>query len=204
MRWIRLAGHVLAWVVLGVAVAVLAAVVLVPRVMGWVPLTVLSGSMEPTITTGSQVVVEPVRGPAEVAALEVGDVITVMPRPEDPTLVTHRVVTKRWGADGSVVLTTQGDANATEDPWRLTSTQVRGRVLYHVPYVGYLAQTLDADQRDRAALLVAVALLCYAGWQLTHAVRDRRARPARVPLAQRAPQDTGGEFPERRVPRMSR
>ena len=50
--------------------AVLVLVVAVPRVLGLVPLTILSGSMEPTLPVGSQVFVDPVES-AEQAREEV-------------------------------------------------------------------------------------------------------------------------------------
>src|SRR5690606_9993103 len=132
--------HVLPGVVL---LALLAALVLVPRVLGWAPLTVLTGSMEPTIPTGSQVVVAPVD---DVAALEVGDVITVMPFPDDPTLVTHRVVARTDTADGPSFVT-QGDANDVADAWEVTETQIRGEVRYWLPVAGYVATALSGHTK---------------------------------------------------------
>ncbi|WP_341359344.1 signal peptidase I [Georgenia sp. M64] len=163
------------WLALAVVAALALAMVVVPHLAGWVPLTILSGSMEPTIPTGSQVVVEPVRGEAATAALAPGDVVTVMPYPNDPTLVTHRVVARAVAADGTVVLTTRGDANDAADPWPLTATQVRGVVRYHIPYAGYLATALDGDQKRTGTAALAVALLGYAGIQLVRAAADRSA-----------------------------
>lgn len=159
-----------------VVVGVVIAVVVVPRVLGWVPLTILSGSMEPAIPVGSQVVVEPVRTEEEVARLRVGDVVTFMPYPDDPTLVTHRVVARTATADGTVELTTQGDANDAPDAGPLTATQIRGLVRYHVPYVGYAATFLDGAQKELAVTVLAVVLLGYAVWQLAAAGRARRGR----------------------------
>ena len=59
-RIVRRLVAALAGLVAVVVGAVLLAVVVVPRVAGWVPLTVLSGSMAPAIPTGSQVIVRPV------------------------------------------------------------------------------------------------------------------------------------------------
>ena len=156
--------------------ALLLAVVVLPLALGWVPLTVLSGSMEPTVPTGSQVVVAPLEGEDDAAGLSTGDVVTFMPRPDDPTLVTHRIVGVAVDGEGRRSFTTQGDANAAPDAEPVTATQLRGLVKYHVPWAGYAATLLDAEQKRSGIVLVAAALFGYALWQLVGAVRDR-ARP---------------------------
>lgn len=178
-RVLRRVLSIVVGVALAVVVAVVAAVVIVPRVLGWVPLTILSGSMEPTIPVGSQVIVEPLLTEAEVSDLQLGDVITFMPNPDDPTLVTHRVVGRTLVGDGTVELTTQGDANDVADEGVLTSTQIRGLVRYHVPYVGYAATFLGPGEKNLVAAGLAVSLLAYAVWQISVARRARRNRPAR-------------------------
>ncbi|MGC5629261.1 signal peptidase I [Georgenia sp. Z1344] len=169
---VRRLGRIVAGLALVAIIAVLGALVIVPRLMGWVPLTILTGSMEPTIPTGSQVVIERVQGEEEASELQVGDVITVMPYPNDPTLVTHRIVERRVSADG-VSFVTQGDANNTADEWDVTATQIRGEVGYHVPYAGYVASFLDGGQKATGAILAAGVLLTYAAVQIVGAVRRR-------------------------------
>ena len=188
-RGARAVVTVAGWLALAVVTALALAMVVVPHLTGWVPLTILSGSMEPTIPTGSQVVVEPVRGEAATAALALGDVVTVMPYPDDPTLVTHRVVARAVAGDGTVVLTTRGDANDAADPWPLTATQVRGVVRYRIPYAGYLATALDGDQKRTGTTALAVALLGYAGIQLVRAAVDRSAGRRARDDAPAGPQD---------------
>ncbi|KAE8764180.1 signal peptidase I [Georgenia thermotolerans] len=177
MNIARRAGNVVLWLVLAAVAALAAVMVLIPRVMGWVPLTILTGSMDPTIPAGSQVVVATVDGEADAARLNIGDVITFMPYPDDPTLVTHRVVARTLSTDGTISFTTQGDANNAPDEWTLTATQIRGVVEYHVPYAGYLATALDGSQKQTGVAVVAAALLAYAAVQLLGALRHHR-RPA--------------------------
>ena len=155
--------------------ALLALMVIIPLVMHWVPLTVLSGSMEPTIPVGSQVVVKRVESDADVARLRSGQVITFLPDPGSPRLVTHRIVTVAVDSDGTRTIRTKGDANASEDPWRLGTTQIRGVVQYHLPYVGYVANVLNRDEKARGIYLVAGGLFAYAAWQALVALRGRRA-----------------------------
>lgn len=153
-----------------VLVVTLAALVVVPRLLGWAPLTVLSGSMEPTIPTGSQVVVSRVH---DVTSLEVGDVITVMPYPDNATLVTHRII-ERTDSIGGPTFTTQGDANDVADPWELTETQIRGEVRYWVPGAGYVATLLSGHTKALGTLVIALSLFGYAALQVVSAVRERR------------------------------
>ncbi|GAA4286955.1 signal peptidase I [Georgenia daeguensis] len=191
---LRRARTALLWLILGLLAALALAIVVVPRVLGWVPLTILTGSMEPTIPTGSQVVVAPVEGDEDAQSLQIGDVVTFMPYPDDQTLVTHRIVSRSVGTDGSVSFTTQGDANGAADPWELTATQLRGEVRYHVPYAGYVATMLDGNQKSTGIVVVAVVLFGYAAIQLVTAARDarrpkRRTAPDEEPTADPTEQD---------------
>jgi signal peptidase I len=169
----RGAATALTWLALAVVASVLVATVLVPRVAGWVPLTVMSGSMAPGIPAGSQVVVDPVRA-EDVTELATGDVITFMPYPDDPTLLTHRIVGIGVNGDGERSFVTQGDANDVEDPDPVTVPQVRGVLKYHVPFVGHVATALSLEQKDVGRNIAAGALALFAAWQLVSARRSRK------------------------------
>lgn len=169
-----------AWGLAGLVIVLLAVMIVIPRLTGWIPLSVLSGSMEPTIPTGSMVVVAPIEGEEDLAALSTGDVITFMPRPDDPTLVTHRVISQGVRTDGSTVFTTQGDANGAPDRAPVEAQQVRGVVRYHVPYAGHLSLLLNVEQKQTGVLLAALGFFGYAGFQAVRAVRtvrDARSQP---------------------------
>lgn len=172
---VRRAGHVMLLALLAAVSALLLAVVLVPLVLGWIPLTVVSGSMEPTVPVGSQVVVEPLEGPEDAGRLAIGDVVTFMPRPDDATLVTHRIVGTASDSTGELSFTTQGDANGSPDEGEITHVQLRGLVKYHVPYAGYAAALLDPAQKRTGVVLAAAALLGYMLWQVVGVARDRRS-----------------------------
>lgn len=155
---------VLVVVVLALAVAVVA----VPKLLGAVPLTVLSGSMEPVLSPGDVVVVRPVAADD----LRTGDVVTFQPVSDDPSLVTHRVVGIGSTGGGDRVFTTRGDANgADDDP--VTADQVMGRVVYSVPLVGHLT---NASWGPTAVTVAAVALIGYG--LLTFVLPDRTRRGA--------------------------
>lgn len=117
--------------VLGLAMA---GVTVVAARTGVRPLVVRSGSMEPTIPTGSMVLVQRVAA-AEIA---VGDVVAVE-RP-DHTRVTHRVVDlERHGETAE--LTLKGDANEDVDPAPVNVVEA-DRLIRQVPEVGRFAAWL--------------------------------------------------------------
>lgn len=110
--------------------AVLAALLLVPRIFGYETLAVLSGSMEPEISVGEIVYAKEV-APEE---LKVGDVLTY--QVNGSTMVTHRIV--EVDAENKRFIT-KGDANDAVDGSPVTYDQVVGRADYHVPYLGYIS-----------------------------------------------------------------
>lgn len=177
---LSIAGSVLSWLILGLLLLLLLALVAVPALLGWVPLTVLSGSMEPTIRTGSQVVVSPVDTPEKIATLQSGDIITYLPRPEDPSLITHRITAVSVSEDGTRTFTTQGDANSSADE-PVTEQMIRGELRYHVPWVGYAANALTGQQKNIGIVVLAAALFGYAGWQILRAFGERRRAAAPKP-----------------------
>jgi signal peptidase len=166
--------RVAAWTVIVGTAAVLLAAVLVPRMGGATPYTVLTGSMTPTYPPGSLVVVRTV----EPESLTTGDVITYQLDSGKPTVVTHRIVSQGFDGDGEVVLHTQGDANDGPDPDPVKAVQVRGEVWYAVPYLGYLNTVLTGKERQLGVYAAAAGLLGYALLSFIGAARDtRRARP---------------------------
>lgn len=168
--------RVAAWtVILGIA-AVLAVAVLVPRVGGATPYTVLTGSMAPTYPPGSLVVVRPV----DPESIRTGDVITYQLESGQPAVVTHRVVSQGFAGDGEVVLHTKGDANEDPDPKPVREVQVKGEVWYSVPYLGYVNNLLSGRERQLGVYAAAAGLLGYALLSFVGAARDtRRTRPVK-------------------------
>src|SRR5438093_130827 len=95
--------------------------------------SVVSGSMEPTLPLGSVVLLAPIQGP-DVA---VGNIITFQHPERAGDLVTHRVIGIDGAADGRFFLT-KGDANGTQDSWRVPATGSGWRVRFFLPFLGYL------------------------------------------------------------------
>lgn len=93
-------------------------------------LTVLSGSMEPTIKTGSVVLIKPI------TTYKVGDVITFGEMTQTTVPKTHRIVSTEI-INGTQYYATKGDANKDEDISKVKIDDVRGKVLFWIPYMGY-------------------------------------------------------------------
>lgn len=145
-----------------VCLAFVVAVLAVPRVIGAVPLTVLTGSMAPTFEPGDLIVTMPV----EDAKNEVkrGDIITFQPESGVGTLVTHRVVSVGFTLGGKSLFTTRGDANDSEDE-PILEEQVMGKYLYHIPYLGYVANAIPNDTKPVMIQVLGIAILGWAAIQ---------------------------------------
>lgn len=150
-----------------------ALVILVPAVTGSTPMTILTGSMEPTYPPGTLIIVKPV----DVSEIAIGDPITYQLKSGEPEVVTHRAVAIS-SVNGELLFTTRGDNNAVDDPAPVRPVQVRGTVWYSVPYIGYVNTVVNGDNRSWIVPLSAVALFAYAGWMfasgIAQSVRRRR------------------------------
>jgi signal peptidase len=150
-RLTRLLTGILAWAAIGVGVGLTLAV-FGPALAGYRSFTVLTGSMVPALQVGDLVVDEPI-APLDIRP---GDVIT-FPDPEQRgRLITHRARGIRV-RDGVVEVTTKGDANNAVERWSIAVTGRVGRVVYRLPWLGYVL--VSARSRPgRIALLVLPAL----------------------------------------------
>src|SRR5579885_3669842 len=121
-----------------------------PTVFGYRTYVVLSGSMEPAIHTGAVVVAQPVPP----TSLKVGDVI-VYNRSDADERITHRIVDIKDADAGRPTFTTKGDANGAPDPWTVQyPTNTAGKVVFSVPYVGYLDAALESPQGRLAFIII--------------------------------------------------
>ena len=133
-RFLGLAANV---TLTGAALVVVGALAasLAPRVLGYSPVIVYGSSMTDTIPVGSIAVTKEVQ-PEDVT---VGDVVVFYPPTTSPDRLPlmHRVVAIRE-EEGQRLFRTKGDGNATPDPWEIGIEGRGSRVVYAVPYVGYL------------------------------------------------------------------
>jgi len=145
----RTSGKILYGIFIAVlfGVAGLFVVSLMPLGNGLQMKIVKSGSMEPAIHTGSLAVVMPQKSYGK------GDIITFGEDSRTKVPTTHRIVSVEETRSGNLY-TTKGDANEEADSSAVAHSDVLGRVIIAVPYVGYI---LDfARQPLGFAFLIAV------------------------------------------------
>ncbi|MGC1167154.1 MAG: signal peptidase I [Solirubrobacterales bacterium] len=145
----------LAWAVASFVLAVLLAAAL-PLGLGGTSMVVRSGSMTPAIRTGDVVVVRPM-SPTEAA---VGDIVTFKDPAGSDRLLVHRVrAISRSGDEIEVI--TRGDANTTQERWKVAADGTIGAVLYRVPALGFAVSWIGSPA-GRVGLVIVPALLLIA------------------------------------------
>ena len=168
-RWLRRitpALSILCWFYLSVVAFLFAWVVIVWAAVGWEPMVVTTGSMQPAINPGDIVLSAP---PEDGVRLDAGTVITF----EDPVrpgeLITHRIDTVN--PDGSY--TTRGDANSSADSYEVTTDELTGVGRLLVPAVGLPRVWMD---EGRIVIVIGWAVATVlAIWGAVH--RPRRTDP---------------------------
>jgi signal peptidase len=164
------AGRAFALLVAGLVVVVLGLTIVAPRVMGASTYTILTGSMRPGMPPGTVVVIKP----AAADHIGVGDVVTYQIHSGDPTVATHRVRTVSVALNGDTSFVTQGDANNAPDPNPVRPVQVRGKLVYAVPYVGLPSLWIGIGIRQVVVMGAVALLLAYAAASFIGGFRDRR------------------------------
>jgi signal peptidase len=86
--------------------------------------------MEPALHVGSIVIIAPQTN------YKVGDVITFGEIGNAKTPTTHRIKDVKI-VDGNAVYLTQGDANESADSHEVAQSEVVGKVLFSIPFIGY-------------------------------------------------------------------
>lgn len=163
--------QIITWLVLLSLVAILLAAIAVPKLAGAQPYTVLTSSMNPEYPPGTLIVVR--KGDA--STLSIGDVVTYQIRSGEPEVITHRIVGFTFDQQGNRLLTTQGDAVGVPDSDPVRPAQVRGKLWYAIPYLGYLNNWISGSTRLIVVYTIAGALVLYAAAQFVGSARDRRA-----------------------------
>lgn len=135
----------------------------VPKAFGFHIYTVISGSMEPSIPTGSLVYVR-YQQPGTIVK---DDVIAFYSDSADGSIITHRVVSNS-PAMGQFI--TKGDANAEKDMNPIPYNNYIGKVTLSVPVVGGIAQTATGTVgKIAAASIIGLAVIL----EITAALLDK-------------------------------
>ncbi|WOV88082.1 signal peptidase I [Sporosarcina oncorhynchi] len=148
-----------------------------PQFFGYQLKTVLSGSMEPGIQTGSIIAVKLAE---DKAGYVEGDVITFM---EEDMLITHRI-TEVFNSGDSILYRTKGDNNNAADMNPVLSDNVVASYNgFTLPYVGYF---INFSQSKNGALLLLIPgflLLIYSGitiWKVLAQIELPQKKQAEV------------------------
>lgn len=134
--------------------------------------TVQSGSMEPTIHTGSLIFVKPM------ADYAVGDIVTK--KTEDPKVtITHRIISKEE-IGGETVFETKGDANDASDGTKFTKDGIVGKEFLKIPYLGYPVGYAKTSQGIIILIVIPAVIIIYDEMQKIKnefaAIRARRKK----------------------------
>ena len=131
VRSLARACSLAAFGVLLVALGLVATATL-PSLFGYHTYTIGGGSMEPTLSVGDAAVTKP----SSPRSLEVGDVI-VRRDTQGGQPVLHRIV-EVVSVDGQLAFITQGDQNKAADVQPVILAGTGDKVIYSVPYAGYI------------------------------------------------------------------
>lgn len=142
----------------------------VPRFFGYHIYSVISGSMEPAIPTGSLVYIREAK-PEEVTE---GDVIAFYGAADSASIITHRVVENRV-VMGEFI--TKGDANQAPDRNPIPYARLIGRVERSIPEAGKIAAVFTSVRgKILAGCAVAASVLLQALASLIESLSGRKRR----------------------------
>lgn len=171
----KILNQILSWVLIILLVTVASLVVTTklkggePEVFGYQIKTVLSGSMEPGIKTGSIIAVKTLTE-EEKSNMEVGDVITFME--SEDKIITHRIIEVKETGEG-IVYTTKGDNNNAPDNEPVLASNVLAEYKgFTIPYAGYIATFAQSPNGALAFLVLpGILMVGYSLFTITLAIR---------------------------------
>ena len=148
-------------IVIFIAVVIFASILPIP---GKLEIKIVqSGSMEPTIKTGGLVVIKPE------SIYKEGDIITFGKDTKKDIPTTHRIIAIK-AESGVVIYTVKGDANNSPDPTEVRQSEIIGKVIFSVPYLGYI---MDFAKKPLGfALLIGLPALYIAYDEVAKIVRE--------------------------------
>ena len=124
-----------------------------PKIFGYYPYVVLSGSMEPAVHVGSLAYVELTDETYEPVSDEIHAYQT-----KDGTMVLHRLVGM---SDTGYVF--KGDANDAYDAVSVLEEDIIGRYVYSIPWMGYAGAWVSNHSMDIGPVKIPAVVLFMAG-----------------------------------------
>jgi len=119
-------------------------------------LSVMSGSMEPSIPVGGLILIKPVE------TYGIGDVITFRSKKSssDKDLTTHRISSEKQ-TDAGISFITKGDANSNEDTVSVDFDQILGKRHLTIPVLGYLLTYIKTLPGLMLIIIVPATVIIY-------------------------------------------
>ena len=150
-------GAILSWLVVGVilTVALTLAVSNFNTPIGLRVFAILSGSMDPNLSTGSLVITK------NQSSYTVGDIVTIRSERSAKENVTHRISEIEIDDSGNIRYQLKGDANENPDREMIRDYRVVGKVIAHVPYLGRLVGFAQTQTGFIALIIIPGVLVVY-------------------------------------------
>ncbi|WP_345066999.1 signal peptidase I [Leifsonia kafniensis] len=169
-------GLALSAALLLLVVALAAATVVIPKLAGALPMTVLTSSMEPGLPPGTLIIVKPIN-PDDLA---IGDIATYQIESGKPGVITHRIIGINLIASGERTFVFMGDNNGVADADAVQEVQIQGKLWYSIPLIGWVNNLVNGANKVWIVPVLAGLLFAYAGYMfvsgLAAANRARRVR----------------------------
>jgi len=137
-----------------VVVALLLIVSVFPITGNYKMMIVQSGSMEPAIKMGSIVMVKPVDD------YKINDVISFGEATKTKAPTTHRIYDMEVQG-GEPIYITKGDANDAPDTREIKKSDIIGKVLFDVPFVGYAVDFAKKPFGFMLIIVVPASIIIY-------------------------------------------
>ena len=102
---------------------------------------IVSPSMVPTIKVQDGIIIQRI----EAEELNKGDIISFLSSDMryQGMVITHRIVGIEKSQSGDYLFRTKGDNNSVEDSALVKSSDIYGRVIFKIPFLGYIRQFLS-------------------------------------------------------------
>ncbi|MGE5329071.1 MAG: signal peptidase I [Deltaproteobacteria bacterium] len=107
----------------------------IKSVLGYIPMTVASGSMSPNLNAGDLIIVKETKP----EKINYNDIISF--KFEDNRIITHRAI-EVFKNSNEVKIQTKGDANDDVDDWDVSNKNLIGVVCFKIPLGGYFVKCM--------------------------------------------------------------
>ncbi len=115
--------------------------------------------------------------------IKIGDVITYQIQSGDPAVISHRVISINNPSSTNRTFILKGDNNSQPDPAAVIPAQIKGRLWYAVPLLGFVNNTVNGPNRSWIVDMLAGGLFAYAAYMIIAGVvsaarsRTKKALP---------------------------